>query len=51
MEYRKGDWIKVNNDREAKEKLKELSEKGYGASRGSENYILVTAEPKRKGEE
>ena len=45
---KKGDWIKCHDDQEAREYLAELSKEGYGAARGSGNYILITREPEEK---
>ena len=45
---KKGDWIKCHDDREVREYLAELSKEGYGAARGSGNYILITREPEKK---
>ena len=44
--WKKGDWIKCHDDQEAREYLAELSKEGYGAARGSGNYILITREPR-----
>lgn len=43
---KKGDWIKCHDDQEVRSVLADLSKAGYGAARGSGNYILITAEPK-----
>lgn len=44
-ELKKGDWIKCHDDAEVRQYLAELSKEGYGATRSSGNYILITREP------
>ena len=42
---KKGDWTKCHDNDEVRQYLAELSKEGYGATRGSGNYILITSVP------
>lgn len=48
---KKGDWIKCSSQKEVASVLKDLSKEGYGAVADFANYIHITQEPRRTGNE